>query len=85
MYNFAKTRNPFECKDIKIALTEIMELQKEVEQLQFTKDQQVNVLNNNQKINWHDPGRSQDLNTEVIKIQESSLEKKSFCIFVFLC
>lgn len=44
LYTFAKTRNPFECKDIKIALTEIMELQKEVEELQFTKDQQVRNL-----------------------------------------
>ena len=27
LWNFAKSRNPFECKDIKIALTEIRELQ----------------------------------------------------------
>ena len=27
LWDFAKSRNPFECKDIKIALTEIRELQ----------------------------------------------------------
>ncbi len=38
---FASTRNPFECKDIKIALTEIRELQDDIEELQRTKNDQI--------------------------------------------
>ena len=30
LWNFAKNNNPFECKDIKIALTEIRELNNEI-------------------------------------------------------
>ena len=31
LWNFAKNNNPFECKDIKIALTEIRELKNDVQ------------------------------------------------------
>ena len=38
LWYFAKTRNPFECKDIKLALTEIRELHEEIRDLQVDKD-----------------------------------------------
>ncbi len=40
LWKFANSRNPFECKDIKIALTEIRELQNNVEDLENYKMQQ---------------------------------------------
>jgi len=43
---FASTRNPFECKDIKIALTEIRELQNHIEELEYNKAQQVRTIQN---------------------------------------
>lgn len=37
LWNFAKNNNPFECKDIKIALTEIRELQNDIQELEMQK------------------------------------------------
>ena len=36
LWNFASTNNPFECKDIKIALTEIRELQNHIDEMEIT-------------------------------------------------
>eukprot|EP00095_Tigriopus_kingsejongensis_P005722 maker-scaffold616_size123561-snap-gene-0.19 protein:Tk05722 transcript:maker-scaffold616_size123561-snap-gene-0.19-mRNA-1 annotation:"aig1 family" len=44
LFKFAKTRNPFECKDIKIALTEIRQLQNEIYQLQSNKQEQIKTI-----------------------------------------
>ena len=38
LWTFAKTRNPFECKDIKLALTEIRELHDNIKELQTDKE-----------------------------------------------
>ena len=46
LFNFAKNRNPFECKDIKIALTEIRELQEHIETLELDKDNKIKTIQN---------------------------------------
>jgi hypothetical protein len=40
LWQFASSRNPFECKDIKIALTEIRELQNDISDLEMYKMEQ---------------------------------------------
>ena len=44
IWNFAKGRNPFECKDIKIALTDIRKLQEEIDDLKQDKKNQVHTI-----------------------------------------
>lgn len=55
LWNFARTRNPFECKDIKLALTEIRELQDKIETLQEDKLNKIGtiqgLLEENQRLN----------------------------------
>jgi hypothetical protein len=49
LWNLTQTYTPFECKDIKIALTEIRELQNSVKHLEKTKQDQDNEINNLKK------------------------------------
>merc|ERR1712012_522118 len=52
LLEFAKSRNPFHCKDIEIALTEIQELQVKLDNLTFQNDKfknKINVLQNENK------------------------------------
>jgi len=44
LINFARNRNPFECKDIKIALTEIQELQETIGELEQDKKNKVRTI-----------------------------------------
>ena len=44
LHAFAKGRNPFECKDIKIALTEIRGLQNQIDDLRKSKRQQTRTI-----------------------------------------
>ena len=54
-FSFASTRQPFECKDIKIALTEIRELQDEINNLRGEKRQKISqiqdLLEENERLN----------------------------------
>ena len=44
LWQFAKSRNPFECKDIKIALTEIRELQDAIHELKDDKRHKIRTI-----------------------------------------
>ena len=44
LYNFANSRIPFQCKDIKIALTEIRELQEKIEDLETDKNNRIKTI-----------------------------------------
>ena len=44
LYNFANNRVPFQCKDIKIALTEIRELQEKIEDLETDKNNRIKTI-----------------------------------------
>lgn len=46
LWKFASTRNPFECKDIKIALTEIRSLQNYIDDLEVDKENKINTIRN---------------------------------------
>ena len=41
LWNFARSRNPFECKDIKLALTEIRELHQKIGLLETDKEDKI--------------------------------------------
>ena len=44
LFEFATNRNPFECKDIEIALTDIMKLNKEIDTLKQDGQNKVNTI-----------------------------------------
>jgi len=44
LFEFATNRNPFECKDIEIALTDIQELNKKIQDLTHDRQNQVNTI-----------------------------------------
>ena len=44
LLTYAESREPFECKDIKIALTEIRQLHKQIERLNSEQMQKVNII-----------------------------------------
>ena len=44
LFEFATKRNPFECKDIEIALTDIMKLNKEIQELKQDGQNKVNTI-----------------------------------------
>lgn len=44
LFQFAQSRNPFECKDIKIALTEIRQLQNDIYELENNKREQIKTI-----------------------------------------
>ena len=55
LWNFARSQNPFECKDIKLALTEIRELHHKIDKLETDKESKIrtiqNLLEENQRLN----------------------------------
>ena len=51
LLNFARNRNPFECKDIKIALTEIRELQEKIGELEKDKRHKVRTITDLMELN----------------------------------
>ena len=44
LWNFARSRNPFECKDIKLALTEIRELHQKIGNLESDKETKIRTI-----------------------------------------
>lgn len=52
LLQFARSRNPFECKDIKIALTEIRGLQDKIEDLEEDKDNKIKTIQNLMEANF---------------------------------
>ena len=46
LFDFARSRNPFECKDIKIALTEIRALQDQIDTLEIDKRNKIRTIQN---------------------------------------
>ena len=98
LWKFAKSRQPFECKDIKIALTEIRELQNRVVDLEQDKDYRIRtiqqLLQENVMLNQtltgyerlHDSGKmhGKEVFPNNLNVTDNYYTTKELCLFLGL-